>query len=93
MTRVWVRVGVLSRPTNFGRGDWLWEVDAPATAGGTQIAVSEFFGLARAEDVEAEFTQDPVQAATFTARGLTHGGAHRFVYRWAMTGLRVEVGL
>jgi len=85
----WVRVGVLSRPTDANRGDWLREGDARASKGHLWLTVLEFFGLIPAPEAELLFTQDAVTPITFEAPGLTRGGLHRWIYKWRFTGLVV----
>jgi len=85
-----LRVGVLSRPLQYGRGDWLHYSDTNASQGRLRMPVDRFFGLPPASDAEIHFTQDAVTPVTFQARGLTRGGLHRYIYRWRFTGIVVR---
>jgi uncharacterized protein (TIGR03437 family) len=85
-----VRVAVLSRPLNYGRGDWLHYSDTNASKQRLRMPVTTYFGLPPAIDAEIHFTQDAVTPVTFLARGLSRGGLHRYIYRWRFTGIVVK---
>lgn len=85
-----LRVAVLSRPLNYGRGDWLHYSDTNASNQRLRMPVTTYFGLPPAIDAEIHFTQDAVTPVTFQARGLSRGGLHRYIYRWRFTGIVVK---
>jgi len=82
----WVRVGVHSNPVRPFPGPWaLWN-DRIATLGAVQFFTLDFYGLAPTPEAEVIFTQDAMNPVKFEAPGLTHGGLHRYFYRWRYAG-------